>query len=94
MTEEDKKEMNGLILEHVQEKTKDLEKKLPKWTWLWRIISLLALIASAYSLSGCTVSQMSVKDDGTSKTTTMSFNPDINSIIQARYVVPTVNVTK
>lgn len=94
MTDEDKKEMNGLILEHIQEKTKDLEKKLPKWTWLWRIISLLALIASAYSISGCTVSQMSVKDDGSKKSTVVTFDPDLRTIMESKFATPTVKVTK
>lgn len=90
MTEDDKNEMKKLILEHVQEKTVELEKKLPKWTWLWRAISILALIAGTYAITGCTMSQMSTSD-GTSKTTTLSFNPDMDMI---RYVIPVVHTTK
>lgn len=85
--------MKNLVLEHVQEKTVELEKKIPKLTWLWRIISILAFVASMYTMASCTVSQTAVKD-GTSKTTTMSFNPDFNSILQARYAVPVVKVQK
>lgn len=52
----------------------------------------LALLVGVLTLTSCTVTQSEVVD-GNSKTTTMSFNPDVSTIMQ-RYAVPVVNVGK
>lgn len=52
----------------------------------------LALLVGVFVLTSCTVTQSEVVD-GNSKTTTMSFNPDVSTIMQ-RYAVPVVNVGK
>lgn len=52
----------------------------------------LALLVGVFALTSCTVTQSEVID-GNSKTTTMSFNPDVSTIMQ-RYAVPVVNAGK
>lgn len=52
----------------------------------------LVLLVGVFAFTSCTVTQSEVID-GNSKTTTMSFNPDVSTIMQ-RYAVPVVNVGK
>lgn len=87
MTNEEKNEMKKLVSEHIQEKSKELEAKMPKLTWLWRIISILALAMGMYSLTSCTMTQSSTQGDGAVKTTTISFDPD-NTV---KYIIPVVH---
>lgn len=52
MTIDDKHTIEKMI----EQKSAELERKIPKLTWLWRLISLLALAASACCMNSCTFS--------------------------------------
>lgn len=93
MTIEEQKQVEELA-EKIKNTEQALEKKLPKWTWLWRIIGIIALILGAYANIGCTYSQTTTKtQDAESKTTIVQWEqPDLTQLV--KYRVPTVQVGK
>lgn len=82
MTIDDKHTIEKMI----EQKSAELERKIPKLTWLWRLISLLALAASACCLNSCTFSQTTT-DGEVSKVTTVQINPSDDII---HYAIPVV----